>query len=259
MTFKRPYSAGLAALAVGLFASTAAYAEPTINKGDNAWMLTSTVLVLLMTIPGLALFYGGLVRSKNMLSVLMQVFYTVCIVTVIWALYGYSMAFTGGSDFVGGFSKAFLMGVTPDSKAATFSVDANISELVYVCFQMTFAAITPCLIVGSFAERTKFSAVALFIPLWVTLIYFPIAHMVWYWAGPDAISDAVKALAAAAAMPQPRRRRRPSSTKSTPMPAGSSRRARSTSPAAPWCTSTPVSRAWSAVCWSASAPATARS
>jgi ammonium transporter, Amt family len=197
MTFKRPYSAGLAALAVGLFAATAAYAEPTVNKGDNAWMLTSTVLVLLMTIPGLALFYGGLVRSKNMLSVLMQVFYTVCIVTVIWALYGYSLAFTGGSDFIGGFSKAFLMGVTPDSKAATFSVDANISELVYVCFQMTFAAITPCLIVGSFAERMKFSAVALFIPLWVTLIYFPIAHMVWYWAGPDAISDAVKALAAA--------------------------------------------------------------
>src|SRR6201997_2763522 len=197
MTFKRPYSAGLAALAVGLFATTAAYAEPTVNKGDNAWMLTSTVLVLLMTIPGLALFYGGLVRSKNMLSVLMQVFYIVCVVTVIWALYGYSMAFTGGSDFVGGFSQAFLMGVTPGSRAGAFSVDANISELVYVCFQMTFAAITPCLIVGSFAERTKFAAVALFIPLWVTLIYFPIAHMVWYWAGPDAISDAVKALAAA--------------------------------------------------------------
>ena len=112
MTFKRPYSAGLAALAVGLFAATAAYAEPTVNKGDNAWMLTSTVLVLLMTIPGLALFYGGLVRSKNMLSVLMQVFYTVCIVTILWALYGYSLAFTGGSDFIGGFSKAFLMGVT---------------------------------------------------------------------------------------------------------------------------------------------------
>src|SRR5213075_2738536 len=167
MTFKRPYSAGLAALAVGMFAATAAYAEPTVNKGDNAWMLTSTVLVLLMTIPGLALFYGGLVRSKNMLSVLMQVFYTVCVVTVIWALYGYSLAFTGGSDFIGGFSKAFLMGVTPDSKAATFSVDANISELVYVCFQMTFAAITP-------------------------------AHIVWYWAGPDAIQDAAKALAAAA-------------------------------------------------------------
>ena len=197
MTFKRPYGAGLAAFAVGLFAATAAYAEPTVNKGDNAWMLTSTVLVLLMTIPGLALFYGGLVRSKNMLSVLMQVFYTVCIVVVLWALYGYSLAFTGGSDFIGGFSKAFLMGVTPDSKAATFSVDANISELVYVCFQMTFAAITPALIVGAFAERMKFSAVALFIPLWVTLIYFPSAHMVWYWAGPDAISDAVKALAAA--------------------------------------------------------------
>src|SRR5881409_3040091 len=198
MTFKRPYGAGLAALAVGLFAATAAYAEPTVNKGDNAWMLTSTVLVLLMTIPGLALFYGGLVRSKNMLSVLMQVFYTVCIVTLLWALYGYSLAFTGGSDFIGGFSKAFLMGVTTDSKAATFSVDANISELVYVCFQMTFAAITPALIVGAFAERMKFSAIALFIPLWVTLIYFPIAHMVWYWPGPDAIQDAAKALAAAA-------------------------------------------------------------
>jgi Amt family ammonium transporter len=198
MTFKRPYSAGLAALAVGLFAATAAYAEPTINKGDNAWMLTSTVLVLLMTIPGLALFYGGLVRSKNMLSVLMQVFYTVCMVTILWALYGYSLTFTGGSDFIGGFSKAFLMGVTPDSKAATFSADVNITELVYVCFQMTFAAITPALIVGAFAERMKFAAVALFIPLWVTLIYFPIAHMVWYWAGPDAISAALKAVETAA-------------------------------------------------------------
>src|SRR5689334_8173870 len=197
MTFKRPYGAGLAALAVGLFAATAAYAEPTINKGDNAWMLTSTVLVLLMTIPGLALFYGGLVRSKNMLSVLMQVFYTVCMVTVIWALYGYSLAFTGGSDFIGGFSKAFLMGVTADSLAATFSVGVNITELIYICFQMTFACITPALIVGAFAERMKFSAVALFIPLWVTLVYFPIAHMVWYWAGPDAIDAAAKALAAA--------------------------------------------------------------
>ena len=197
MTFKRPYCAGLTALAVGVFAATAAYAEPTVNKGDNAWMLTSTVLVLLMTIPGLALFYGGLVRSKNMLSILMQVFYAVCVVVVIWAFYGYSLAFTGGSDFIGGFSKAFLAGVTADSKAATFSVDANISELVYVCFQMTFAAITPALIVGAFAERMKFSAIALFIPLWVTVIYFPIAHMVWYWAGPDAISDAVKAVAAA--------------------------------------------------------------
>src|SRR6202158_3157727 len=197
MTFKRPYSAGLAALAVGLLAATAAHAEPTINKGDNAWMLTSTVLVLLMTIPGLALFYGGLVRSKNMLSVLMQVFYTVCIVTILWALYGYSLAFTGGSDFIGGFSQALLMGVAAASQGAAFSVDANISELVYVCFQMTFAAITPALIVGAFAERMKFSAVALFIPLWVTVVYFPTAHMVGCWAGPDAISDAVKAIAAA--------------------------------------------------------------
>ena len=197
MKFKRANSAGFVALGAGLFAATAAHAEPTINKGDNAWMLSATVLVLLMTIPGLALFYGGLVRTKNMLSVLMQVFYTVCIVVILWSLYGYSLTFTGGSDFIGGFSKAFLSGVTPDTKAATFSVDANISELVYVCFQMTFAAITPALIVGAFAERMKFSAVVLFIPLWATLVYFPIAHMVWYWAGPDAISDAVKAIAAA--------------------------------------------------------------
>ena len=179
-------------------APVAAAAEPTVNKGDNAWMLISTVLVLLMTIPGLALFNGGLVRAKNFLSVLSHVFYCVCIVTLIWVLYGYSLTFTGGSEFIGGFSKMFMSGVTPDSKAATFSVGANISEIIYMCFQMTFAAITPALIVGAFAERMKFSAVALFIPLWVTLIYFPIAHMVWYWAGPDAIDTAVKALAAAA-------------------------------------------------------------
>ena len=198
MTFKRPTRAGLATLAVGLLAATAAHAEPTVNKGDNAWMLTSTVLVLLMTIPGLALFYGGLVRSKNMLSVLAQVFYTVCVVCILWALFGYSLAFTGGSPYLGGFSKAFMMGITPDSMAATFTPGANISELVYFCFQMTFAAITPALIVGAFAERMKFAAVALFIPLWAIIIYFPIAHMVWYWAGPDAIVDAAKALAAAA-------------------------------------------------------------
>ncbi len=198
MTFKRPISAGLAALAVGMIASTAAYAAPTINKGDNAWVMICAALVLLMTIPGLALFYGGLVRSKNMLSVLMQVFYTVCIVCIIWAVYGYSLAFTGGSDFIGGFSKAFMQGITTESAAATFTVDANILEMAYFCFQMTFAAITPALIVGAFAERMKFSALALFVPLWVTLIYFPIAHMVWYWAGPDAIADAAKALAAAA-------------------------------------------------------------
>ena len=198
MTSRISYRAGLAALAIGVLAATSAFAdEPVVNKGDNAWMLTSTVLVLLMTIPGLALFYGGLVRSKNMLSVLAHVFYTVCIVTLIWVIYGYSLAFTGGSTLIGGLSKIFLMGVTPDSKAATFSVGVNISELVYIAFQMTFAAITPALIVGAFAERMKFSAVALFIPLWVTLIYFPIAHMVWYWAGPDAIDAAAKVLAAA--------------------------------------------------------------
>ncbi|HVY00394.1 MAG TPA: ammonium transporter [Pseudorhodoplanes sp.] len=200
MSFRIPHKAGFAAvlLAATLVATSAFADEPVVNKGDNAWMLTSTVLVLLMTIPGLALFYGGLVRTKNMLSVLTHVFYTVCIVTVIWAIYGYSLAFTGGSTpFIGGLSKAFLAGVTTDSKAATFSVGANISELVYICFQMTFAAITPALIVGAFAERMKFAAVALFIPLWVTFIYFPIAHMVWYWAGPDAIDAAAKAVAAA--------------------------------------------------------------
>lgn len=197
MTFKRPYGAGLAVLVAGTFATTAAFAAPTVNKGDNAWMMTSTVLVLLMTIPGLALFYGGLVRSKNMLSVLAQVFYTVCVACIIWALYGYSLAFTGGSEFIGGFSKAFLSGITTDSMGGTFTVDANITELIFVCFQMTFCAITPALIVGAFAERTRFAAVALFIPLWITLIYLPMAHMVWYWAGPDAVNDAAKALAAA--------------------------------------------------------------
>jgi ammonium transporter, Amt family len=202
MSFKIPYRARVfaPALFAAMVAAGSAFAqaaEPTVNKGDNAWMLISTVLVLLMTIPGLALFYGGLVRSKNMLSVLAHVFYCVCIVTLIWVLYGYSLTFTGGSPFIGGFSKAFLAGVTTDTKAATFSVGANISELVYICFQMTFAAITPALIVGAFAERMKFAALALFIPLWVTFVYFPIAHMVWYWAGPDAIDAAVKALAAA--------------------------------------------------------------
>jgi ammonium transporter, Amt family len=210
MTLKPSFRAGLtaAALVAGLCllahgvsaeeAKPAAAAAPTFNKGDNAWMLTSSVLVLLMTIPGLALFYGGLVRSKNMLAVLGQVFYTVCIVTVIWVLYGYSLTFTGGSAFIGGLDKIFLKGITTDSQAATFSVGVTIHELIYVAFQMTFAAITPALIIGAFAERMRFAAVALFIPLWVTFVYFPIAHMVWYWAGPDAIDTAAKALAAAA-------------------------------------------------------------
>ena len=176
---------------------------PTPNKGDTAWMLTATVLVLLMTIPGLALFYGGLVRTKNMLSMLMQVFYTVCAVCIIWVLYGYSMAFTeGGSIYnslFGSFSKAFLAGVTPESTVETFTQGVVIPEYVYICFQMTFACITPALIVGAMAERMKFSAIALFIPLWVTFVYFPMAHMVWYWAGPEAIAGAAKAIADAGA------------------------------------------------------------
>jgi Amt family ammonium transporter len=172
-----------------------------VNKGDTAWMMTATVLVLLMTIPGLALFYAGLVRPKNALSVLTHVFYAVCVVIVIWVIYGYSLTFTGGTAIIGGFEKIFLRGVTPESVAATFSNGVGINEYVYICFQMTFAAITPALIVGAFAERMKFSAVALFIPLWVTFVYFPIAHMVWYWAGPDAITSAAKALAAAGTDP----------------------------------------------------------
>ena len=173
-------------------------AAPVPNKGDTAWMLISSALVLLMTIPGLALFYGGLVRTKNMLSMLMQVFYTVCVVAVIWVVYGYSLTFTEGhlfNSFIGGFSKAFLAGVTPDTTVETFSNGVVIPELAYVAFQMTFACITPALIVGAFAERMKFRAVALFIPLWVTFIYFPIAHMVWYYAGPDVITTAAKAVA----------------------------------------------------------------
>ena len=175
---------------------------PTPNKGDTAWMLTATVLVLLMTIPGLALFYGGLVRTKNMLSMLMQVFYTVCVVCIIWVLYGYSMAFTEGSIYnslFGSFSKAFLAGVTPESNVETFTQGVVIPEYVYICFQMTFACITPALIVGAMAERMKFSAIALFIPLWVTFVYFPMAHMVWYWAGPEAVAGAAKAIVDAGA------------------------------------------------------------
>jgi Amt family ammonium transporter len=194
------------AIAASLLCLTAAAAfaqaptPPTPNKGDTAWMMTASVLVLLMTIPGLALFYGGLARTKNMLSMLMQVFYTVCVVCIIWVLYGYGMAFSEGGAYnatVGGFSKAILAGITPDTNAETFSDGVVIPEYVYICFQMTFAAITPALIVGSMAERMKFSAIVLFIPLWVTLVYFPIAHMVWYWSGPSAIVTAAKAVAEA--------------------------------------------------------------
>ena len=206
MSFKFPNRAGMTAAlaAAATLAATAAIAEPTVNKGDNAWVMTSAILVLLMTIPGLALFYGGLVRQKNMLSVLMHVFYAVCIGAILWVVYGYSLAFTGGSAYIGGFSKAFLAGVTPETMAGTFSVNASVSEYAYLAFQLTFACITPALIVGAFAERMKFAAVALFIPLWVTFIYYPMAHMVWYWAGPDAIDTAAKALAAAADAEKPK-------------------------------------------------------
>ncbi|TFZ01842.1 ammonium transporter [Ramlibacter humi] len=189
-----------AAAAAASAPAAAAAPTPVPNKGDTAWMTVATALVIFMTIPGLALFYGGLVRSKNMLSVLMQVFVVTCMIYVLWALYGYSVAFTGGSSFFGGFSKVFLAGITPDSVAATFSKGVVIPELTFVGFQATFAAITCALIVGSFAERIKFSAVLLFCAIWFTFAYLPIAHMVWYWDGPDAITDAksLEAVTAAA-------------------------------------------------------------
>ncbi len=189
-----------AALALGtLLAPALAFAaDPVPDKGDTAWMLTSTMLVILMTIPGLALFYGGMVRSKNVLSLLMQVFMTFCLVAILWAVYGYSVAFTSGNAFFGGFDRAFLQGLTSSSVAATFSKGVYIPEYVYFVFQMTFACITPCLIVGAFAERIKFSAVLLFMVLWFTFAYLPIAHMVWFWAGPDAYTDATAGAAATA-------------------------------------------------------------
>ena len=197
MTSKFPTRAGLTALAVvglallladGAFAQAPAPAAPpapapTVNKGDTTWMLISSILVLLMIVPGLGLFYGGLVRSKNMLSVLTQVLGITCLVCIIWVLWGYSLAFSSGNAFIGGFSKLFLMGVTPDSLADTFTPSAKIPEFVFICFQMTFACITAALIVGGFAERMKLSAVLLFTALWVTFVYFPIAHMVWFSEG----------------------------------------------------------------------------
>ncbi len=228
MTFKLPKGTGMAVglglmglmVSAGLVYAQTATAQPpstaaaaatsaalpaiTVNKGDTAWMLISTALVLMMSVPGLALFYGGLVRSKNMLSVLSQVFMIVALVSVVWCIYGYSLAFTGNANatlnnFVGGFDRVFLKGLTPDSQSATFSNGVAIPEYVYMAFQMTFACITPALIVGSFAERMKFSALMLFILLWVTLIYFPIAHAVWFWQGPDEVAKAAKALADAPA------------------------------------------------------------
>jgi ammonium transporter, Amt family len=169
--------------------AAAAATPPAPNKGDTTWMLISTALVLLMIVPGVALFYGGLVRSKNVLSVLMQVMVGASLIMVLWFIYGYSVAFTGGNPYFGGFSKLFLAGVTPDSLAATFSKGVYIPELIFVAFQGTFAAITCVLIVGAFAERMKFSAVLLFLVIWFTFSYLPIAHMVWFWDGPDAIKD----------------------------------------------------------------------
>ena len=185
---------GLAALGASLFASLPVWAQeaavetvdaaaevvPVMDKGDVAWMMTSTVLVLFMTIPGLALFYGGLVRTKNMLSVLMQTTVIACVMMIVWVVYGYSFAF-GGSDspWWGGTAKLFLAGVTAESMAATFSAGYEIPEHLFIAFQMTFAAITPALIIGGFAERVKFKAVLVFSVLWGTFSYFPIAHMVW--------------------------------------------------------------------------------
>jgi Amt family ammonium transporter len=167
---------------------------PVPNKGDIAWMLTCTALVLMMSVPALALFYGGMVRAKNMLSMLMQVFVVFSLVTVLWCIYGYSLAFTEGNMFIGGFDRLFLSGTFDAAKgefaaAATFSKGVVIPELVFVAFQATFAAITCCLILGAFAERARFTAVLAFIVLWFTFSYAPIAHMVWFWVGPDAYTD----------------------------------------------------------------------
>ena len=204
---------GALATGAGLLHATAAFAQdaaaagpikaPTVeqmatmvNKGDTAWMLTSSALVLMMSVPALALFYGGLVRTKNMLSVLMQVFMIVSIAALVWVGWGYSMAFTStGSPWptlVGGLDKAFLANVSAGTYAATFSNNVYLPEFVFVIFQMTFACITPALIVGAFAERVKFWPLMLFMVLWLTIVYFPVAHMVWYWTGPDFLVDTVK-------------------------------------------------------------------
>jgi ammonium transporter, Amt family len=202
-------AAAAAAPAAAAAAAAPAASAPVPNKGDVSWMLICTALVIMMSIPGLALFYGGLVRSKNMLSVLMQVFVTFSLITVLWVVYGYSLAFTEGNAYIGGLDRLFLKGVfTPNATggefamAATFSKGVVIPEIVFVVFQATFAAITCCLIVGAFAERIKFSAVLLFMTLWFTFSYLPIAHMVWYWMGPDAYTskEVVDAMNAKAGM-----------------------------------------------------------
>ena len=184
-------AAAPAAAAPAMAASAAAAPAPVPNKGDVAWMIVATAFVIMMSIPGLALFYGGLVRSKNMLSVLMQVFVTFSMIVVLWCIYGYSLAFTEGNAYFGGLDRLFMKGLFDPMKgefamAATFSKGVVIPELLFMAFQATFAAITCCLIVGAFAERIKFSAMLLFMALWFTFSYAPIAHMVWFWMGPDA-------------------------------------------------------------------------
>ncbi len=210
-----PIALGLLATGAAALAQTAepaaavASAAPALvpNKGDTAWMMVSTLLVILMTIPGLALFYGGLVRSKNMLSVLMQVMVTFSMIVVLWFVYGYSLAFTEGNSFIGGLDRLFMKGIWDNaagtfSNAATFSKGVVIPEIVFAAFQATFAGITGALIVGAFAERAKFAGVLAFMVLWFTFSYLPIAHMVWFWAGPDAYTsaDLVEKLNASAGM-----------------------------------------------------------
>ena len=191
-----PDAAPAAAPAAAEAAPAAAAPALVANKGDNAWVMVCAALVILMSIPGLALFYGGLVRTKNMLSVLMQVFVTFSLISVLWVIYGYSAAFTEGNEFFGVLDKLFLKGVTIESVGATFSKGVVISELAFVIFQGAFAAITCALIVGAFAERAKFAAILVFMIIWFTLSYIPMAHMVWYWAGPDAYIDAAAGEAA---------------------------------------------------------------
>ena len=186
-----PAAAPAAVAAPAAAASAATPPAPVPNKGDTSWMMVSTLLVIMMTVPGLALFYGGLVRTKNMLSVLMQVMVTFSMVVVLWFIYGYSLAFTEGNAFFGGFDRLFMKGIWDNvagtfANSATFSKGVVIPEIVFAAFQATFAGITCCLIVGAFAERIKFSAVLLFMAIWFTFSYAPIAHMVWFWMGPDA-------------------------------------------------------------------------
>ncbi|MCL9843179.1 ammonium transporter [Ralstonia solanacearum] len=183
-------AAAAPAAAAAAPAAAPAAATPVPNKGDTAWLLVSTAFVILMTLPGLALFYGGLVRKKNMLSILMQCTGIFSLVMILWAVYGYSIAFTEGNAFFGGLDRLFLKGLTPDSVAATFSKGVVVPEYAYFAFQGAFAAITCALIIGAFAERAKFSAVLVFVVLWFTFAYLPIAHMVWFWPGPDGFTDA---------------------------------------------------------------------